>query len=111
MNTITSAALFAELAERMQGRCALSNETLIAGSRLVAKTIADSLAAGNRAEFRRFGSLNIKRYEGRIGRNPSNGKAIAVPARCRVAFKTGAALSERIVSLVGDEADFSRINP
>lgn len=103
MKTITSAELFAELAERMQAHCNLSSEMLIAGTRLIAKTVADSLAEGNRAEFRRFGSFNIKRYEGRLGRNPSNGETIEVPARCRIAFKAGSSLAERVDSSGGKE--------
>ena len=80
----------------MQAHCALPNETLIAGTRLMVKTIADALEDGNRAESRGFGSFKIKMYKGRLGRNPSNGEAIEVPARCRIAFKAGASLAERI---------------
>lgn len=110
MNTITSAVLFAELAERMQAHCALPNETLIAGTRLVVKTIADTVEDGNRAEFRRFGSFKIKIYKGRLGRNPSNGKAIEVPARCRIAFKAGVSLYERVDTSVVKEGGLSNPN-
>jgi nucleoid DNA-binding protein len=52
--------------------------------------MVDSLAQGNRLEFRDFGVLEIVNRKEKIGRNPKNaGVPIIIPARKAVKFTAG----------------------
>jgi len=49
--------------------------------------MVDSLQKGQRIEFRGFGSLTAKEYDGYIGRNPESGEETIVPAKRRIRFR------------------------
>ena len=58
--------------------------------------IGDELAQGHEVIITGFGKFYSKHKEARIGRNPSNGEEIQIPA-CNVpAFKVGKVLKERL---------------
>jgi integration host factor subunit beta len=58
--------------------------------------ITDALAAGNRVELRGFGAFSVKRRDGRTGRNPRTGEAVAVEEKFVPFFKTGKLLRDRL---------------
>lgn len=51
--------------------------------------IVQALAQGNRVELRGFGAFATKKRDGRVGRNPRTGEAVAVEQKLVPAFKTG----------------------
>ena len=58
--------------------------------------ISKELVKGNEVIFTGFGKFSTKDREARIGRNPSNGEEIQIPA-CRVpVFKAGKQLKDLI---------------
>lgn len=63
---------------------------------LIFESITETLARGNRAEIRGFGSFNVMQRQSRIGRNPRTGEKVAVPAKSIPHFKPGKELRERV---------------
>jgi integration host factor subunit beta len=62
----------------------------------VLDSIADSLAAGGRAELRGFGTFSTRARDARTGRNPRTGEAVPVEAKRVPHFKPGKELRERL---------------
>lgn len=62
----------------------------------VLDSIAETLAAGGRAELRGFGTFSTRAREARTGRNPRTGEAVAVEAKRVPHFKPGKELRERL---------------
>jgi len=69
---------------------------------LTIRTLLDemskSLAKGNRAEIRGFGSFTLNYRPPRKGRNPKSGASVSVPAKYVPHFKPGKELRERVDS-------------
>lgn len=67
---------------------------------LTIRTLLDemsmSLAKGNRAEIRGFGSFTLNYRPPRKGRNPKTGASVAIPAKYVPHFKPGKELRERV---------------
>jgi DNA-binding protein HU-beta len=57
-------------------------------------TIAATLKKGEQVAVAGFGTFVPKTRAAREGRNPSTGKAIAIPARTSAAFKPASALKD-----------------
>lgn len=58
--------------------------------------ITDRLAEGGRVELRGFGTFCTRARDGRTGRNPRTGEAVAVEAKRVPYFKSGKALQKRV---------------
>jgi len=58
--------------------------------------IIDSLAKGEKVEFRNFGIFKIKQRKPRLGRNLKTGVVVPVPSRKVVIFKPGLEMKKRI---------------
>ncbi len=58
--------------------------------------ISEALARGERIELRGFGSFTVKEHAPRVGRNPSTGEAVQVPAKLRPHFRSGKEIRRRI---------------
>ena len=52
----------------------------------------EAMVRGHRIEIRGFGSFSMVHYAPRMGRNPSNGVPVSIPARRVPRFKPGKAL-------------------
>lgn len=67
---------------------------------LTIRTILDemsmSLAKGNRAEIRGFGSFTLNYRPPRKGRNPKSGASVSITAKYVPHFKPGKELRERV---------------
>jgi len=67
---------------------------------LTIRTLLDemskSLAKGNRAEIRGFGSFTLNYRPPRKGRNPKSGASVSIPAKYVPHFKPGKELRERV---------------
>jgi integration host factor subunit beta len=64
--------------------------------RIMLDEISLTLAEGERAEIRGFGSFTVNVRPARKGRNPRTGEAVLVPEKCVVHFKAGKDLRERV---------------
>src|SRR5690606_20935248 len=51
--------------------------------------ITTAMSQGNRVELRGFGAFSVKKRDGRTGRNPRTGEAVAVEEKYVPFFKTG----------------------
>ena len=58
--------------------------------------MAESLANDDRIEVRGFGSFSLRHHLPRQGRNPKTGESVDVDNLCRVHFKPGLKLRERV---------------
>jgi nucleoid DNA-binding protein len=59
-------------------------------------SIVNVLVADGRVELRNFGVFQVKRGKARRARNPRTGEKVMVPEKCRVIFKPGRLVEERI---------------
>ena len=64
--------------------------------RTILEQMSESLAKGNRAEIRGFGSFSLNHRPPRKGRNPKTGASVAIPAKYAPHFKPGKELRERV---------------
>ena len=60
------------------------------------KSIEETLVKGDKVALIGFGTFAIQEKAAREGRNPSNGKAIQIPAKKVVKFKAGADLAKKV---------------
>ncbi|MCA0431742.1 MAG: integration host factor subunit beta [Proteobacteria bacterium] len=58
--------------------------------------IISAMRQGSRVELRGFGAFSVKSREGRLGRNPRTGEAVAVTPKKVPFFKTGKELRQRM---------------
>lgn len=64
--------------------------------RTIFESITETLANGGRVEVRGFGAFSVRHREGRQGRNPRTGEAVAVEAKSVPFFKAGKELRDRL---------------
>ncbi len=60
--------------------------------------IIDTLAKGDRVEFRGFGAFSVRKRLPRVAKNPRTGEKVNVEERCIAHFKTGKELHEQLNS-------------
>jgi len=63
---------------------------------VVFEKISDSLANGDRVEFRGFGSFSVRSRAARNAKNPRTGQPVAIAERKSIHFKTGKELHEML---------------
>jgi integration host factor subunit beta len=63
---------------------------------LIFDAIGDRLAVGGRVELRGFGAFTTRARDGRTGRNPRTGVAVAVPPKRVPHFKPGKEMRVRL---------------
>jgi DNA-binding protein HU-beta len=87
-----------QLIEAVAGRTDAKKSEVEAIAEAILKTIADSLASGERVDFRGFGSFEVKDTKARMGRNPGTGEAISIAATRKATFKPSKDLKEMLTS-------------
>ena len=82
MNKTTLIAKIAEKSElnKKQAEAALNAFT---------EAVAEALKAGEKVQLMGFGTFEIKERAARIGRKPSTGETIEIPAKKTPSFKAG----------------------
>ena len=60
------------------------------------KRLAESLASGQRIEIRGFGSFSLHCLPPRPARNPKTGEAVFIGHRCKLHFKPGLEMRNRV---------------
>lgn len=77
-------------------KAGLSKKDADAAVNAVIDVIADTLKEGDKVQIIGFGSFEVKERPERLGRNPSTGEAIVIPASKSPVFKAGKALKDSI---------------
>ncbi len=86
-----------ELVERLSRYYpSLTRADISASVSVILDALTTTLANGDRAEIRGFGSFGLNHRPSRIGRNPKTGEAVNVPAKIVPHFKPGLELRERV---------------
>jgi len=60
------------------------------------EAITEAVAKGENVQFIGFGTFSVQERAARTGRNPQTGKAIKIPARKVVKFKSGSKLAAKV---------------
>ena len=63
---------------------------------LILNFLSSSLAIGNRAEVRGFGTFSIRKRNKRIARNPKSGKSIEIQAKYHPYFRASKSLKKSL---------------
>ena len=92
-DTLNRAELIARLA---QARPAVPAGQVEAAVKTLLDALAESLASGQQIEIRGFGSFSPHRLPPRPARNPKTGAAVFIGHRCKLHFKPGQELRERV---------------
>jgi integration host factor subunit beta len=74
----------------------LSPEDAAVATKTILDAMTESLCRGSRIEIRGFGSLSLHHLPPRIGRNPSTGDRVEIPATAIPRFKVTKELNLRI---------------
>ena len=82
---MNKATLIAKMAEKSE----LSRKQAEAALNAFTETIAEALKAGEKVQLMGFGTFEIKERAARMGRKPSTGESIEIPAKKIPAFKAG----------------------
>lgn len=92
---MTKADLVEQIASAT-GLTRVETDAVVSG---VVTLIAGELARGGRVELRGLGVFDVVARAARLGRNPSTGEAVPVPARRAIAFRPSQPLREAVEGL------------
>jgi len=85
---------------QLVGQVAKKLDLSKAKANVAVNTVFDSVKAslkkGQRVQLVGFGSFSVRKRKARIGRNPSTGEAINIPAKKVPAFSAGAELKKAV---------------
>ena len=90
---MTRSELITRLAERFPQLVRVDIELAV---KKILDALSDTLAAGDRAEIRGFGSFGINSRPPRLARNPKTGERVPVPEKRVPHFKPGFELRQRV---------------
>lgn len=91
-DVVIRSQLASAMAEQFHIRDRLAQEAVA----LIVSNLQAALERGGRVEIRGFGVFLPKYRPGRMGRNPSSGQTVAVPARYTIQFRPGKAMRESV---------------
>ena len=86
----------AELINAVAEKAALSKKDSEAAVNAALEAIVGALTEGEKVQLVGFGSFEVKKRAGRIGRNPKTKEAIEIPASTVPVFKAGKALKDAV---------------
>ncbi len=82
---MNKATLIAKIAEKSE----LSKKQAEAALNAFIDAITEALKAGDKVQLMGFGTFEVKERAARIGRKPSTGETIEIPAKKTPGFKAG----------------------
>lgn len=88
---MTKSELIEKIAEKNPNLMLKDVEKIV---QVVLDKIVNTLAAGDRIEFRGFGAFSIRKRAPRVAKNPRTGEKVSVDERNIIHFKTGKELHE-----------------
>lgn len=65
----------------------------------ILETAAETLAKGEKLDWRGFGSFEVKETKARTGRNPATGETITIGAGRKATFKPSKELKQRVTGM------------
>ena len=86
VSTRNKAALVTRIAEKTEGLTKKQIETVL---NTFTETVLESLKEGEKVQLMGFGTFEVKERAARVGRKPSTGEAIEIPAKKIPSFKPG----------------------
>lgn len=90
---MTKSELIAQLASRFPSLVLADTKQAVG---ILIDALTETLARGQRAEIRGFGSFSPNLRKPRIGRNPKTGEKVEVPAKLVPHFKAGKEMREGV---------------
>lgn len=88
---MTKSELIEKIAEKNPNLLLKDVEKIV---QVILDKIIDTLADGDRIEFRGFGAFSIRKRAPRVAKNPRTGEKVSVDERNIIHFKTGKELHE-----------------
>lgn len=85
-----------ELIAEVASRTGLSKKDAESAVNAAMDTIADTMAEGGKVQLVGFGTFESKERAARMGRKPSTGEVIEIPASTIPVFKAGKALKDKV---------------
>jgi len=85
-----------DLIEELATRANIPNKKAAQVINMMFKSMADTLARGDRIEFRGFGTFVSKHYPAYDGRNPRTGEVVQVAEKILPSFRVGRELRKRV---------------
>ena len=85
-----------ELIAEVANRTGLSKKDAESAVNATMDTIADTIAGGDKVQLVGFGTFESKERGARMGRKPSTGETIEIPASTVPVFKAGKALKDKV---------------
>ncbi|HOB35603.1 MAG: HU family DNA-binding protein [Firmicutes bacterium] len=85
-----------DLIQLVAEKTALSKKDSEKAVNAVLEGIMDAVAAGEKVQLIGFGTFEKRQRAAKMGRNPSTGEQIRIPATSVPAFKAGKSFKERI---------------
>ncbi len=82
---MNKATLIAKIAEKAD----LNKKQAEAALNAFTETVSEALKAGEKVQLMGFGTFEVKERAARIGRKPSTGETIEIPAKKTPIFKAG----------------------
>lgn len=86
----------AEFIALAAGKAKLSNKDTGTALDAILAQITESLKKGQDVQFIGFGTFKAVKRAERMGRNPSDGETIKIPATTAVTFKVGSTLKAKV---------------
>lgn len=86
----------AHLSEAVYQEVGLSRNESAQLVEAVLNEVADSLASGETVKISSFGSFQVRRKGGRIGRNPKTGEEVPIAPRRVLVFRPSHVLKDRV---------------
>lgn len=85
-----------ELTEKVAAEAKISKKEAGAAVAIIIETITDLLVKGEKLTIPGFGTFETRERAARVGRNPSTGEEIKIPASIVPVFKPSKVLKEQI---------------
>jgi DNA-binding protein HU-beta len=85
-----------DLITAISEKCGLTKKDSEKAYAATFSAIADALQAGERIQILGFGTFEVRDRAARVGKNPSTGARLEIPAARYPAFKAGKALKETV---------------
>lgn len=82
---MNKAALIAKIAEKSE----LNKKQAEAALNAFTETVLEALKEGDKVQMMGFGTFEVKERAARVGRKPSTGETIEIPAKKIPSFKAG----------------------
>ena len=85
-----------ELVDAIAKTAAITKADASRALQALLETLTSTMSKGDSVSLTGFGTFSVNERAARTGRNPSNGKALKIPAKKVAKFKAGKGLSQAV---------------